>query len=88
LQPARTNCTFVPDIVNLNNLGAGVVQGFSASGSACGDAGNVGGGAMSGPFTISGKVVDPAGKRILGGKVTLSGGTSGVRFTDFSGGCR
>ncbi|HEX3905581.1 MAG TPA: carboxypeptidase-like regulatory domain-containing protein [Polyangia bacterium] len=85
LQPALGGCSFLPDVVNLNNLTASTVQGFAGSGATCGGTVNVNVGAMNGPFTISGQLTDASGKRIVGGRINLGGTTSAIRFSDYTG---
>lgn len=74
--------SFAPSVVNLNNLTTGATADFVGSGGACSPL--TFSGATSGPFTISGQVTS-AGHAVPGAKVTLSGSTTGFRYTDETG---
>jgi hypothetical protein len=86
MRPTLNGCTFMPDVVNLNNLTASKVQSFSGSGASCGGAATVNTGATTGALTISGHVRDASGKPIVGGRITLGGAAQALRFSDFTGG--
>ncbi len=86
LRPTLNGCSFVPDVVNLNNLKASATQDFGGSGSTCGGAASVNSGATSGPLTISGHALDASGRPVIGGRIVLSGSAQALRFTDLTGG--
>jgi hypothetical protein len=86
VRPTLTNCSFVPDVVNLNNLNASSVQSFGGAGSGCGGTATVNVGATAGPLTISGKLKDAAGKPIVGGRINMTGAAQAIRFSDMTGG--
>ncbi len=86
VRPTFGGCSFVPDVVNLNNLSTSTTQNFNGSGPSCGGASSVNSGATSGPFTISGKVTDTSGIAVVGAEITLGGNAQAVRFSDFTGG--
>jgi hypothetical protein len=85
VRPTLNGCSFMPDVVNLNNLTASITENLNGSGTSCGGSPTVNAGAMTGAFAISGHLRDGSGDAILGGKVTLSGGAQGIRFSDFTG---
>src|SRR5580658_7253033 len=85
VRPTFNGCSFVPDVVNLNNLNASTTQDFNGSGPSCGGTPSVNVGAMSGPVTISGLVSDSAGNAVVGAEITLGGNGNAARFTDFTG---
>ena len=86
VRPTLNGCAFVPDVVNLNNLSTNAVQSFGGSGASCGGTASVNTGATTGALTISGHVRDASGTPILGAQINLSGTTSAIRFSDFTGG--
>jgi hypothetical protein len=85
VRPTLNNCSFVPDVVNLNNLTTDAVQNFGGSGAACGGTATVNTGARTGPFTISGHVRDGSGRAIVGARITLGGAAQALRFSDITG---
>jgi hypothetical protein len=86
VRPSLSNCSFLPDVVNLNSLNASRVQNFSGSGAGCGGAAKVNTGALSGAFTISGKVRDASNRPVVGARINLGGSAQAIRFSDVAGG--
>jgi hypothetical protein len=86
VRPTLNGCSFVPDVVNLNNLSTNAVQNFGGSGASCGGTATVNTGATTGALTISGHVRDASGTPIVGAQINLNGTTSAIRFSDFTGG--
>ncbi len=86
VRPTASGCSFGPDVVNLNNLSQSSVQDFAGWGPNCGGDPKLNSGAMSGPLTIRGRVLDTNGNAVIGAKIQLNGATQAVRFTDFAGG--
>ena len=85
VRPTLNGCSFLPDVVNLNNLTASAVQNFAGSGSACGGNPAVNTGATSGTFVISGTVRDSGNHPLVGVMLTLGGSTQALRFSDIAG---
>jgi hypothetical protein len=86
VRPTLNGCSFVPDVVNLNNLASSTVHDFGGSGPSCGGQPTVGSGATSGPLMIRGRITDASGRAIVGARVNLNGSAQALRFTDFTGG--
>ena len=80
VQPSLSGCTFVPSVVNLNNMNTSQVVTFDGSGPSCGGPAQ-NSGATAGPFTISGRVANSVGNPVPGVKIFLNGSTQGVRTT-------
>jgi hypothetical protein len=85
VRPTLTGCSFLPDVVNLNSLTASKVVSFGGSGAACGGNAKVNVGATTGPYAISGRVLDASGNALVGARVSLGGAVTAVRFTDYAG---
>ena len=86
VRPTKQNCSFVPDVVNMNNLTASRVQNFSGFGPGCGGTPSVNTGATVGPLTISGLVRDSSNRPVVNARIDLGGATQAIRFSDFTGG--
>ena len=84
VQPSLSGCTFVPSVVNLNNMNTSQVVTFDGSGPSCGGPAQ-NSGATAGPFTISGRVANSVGNPVPGVKIFLNGSTQGVRTTTVMG---
>jgi hypothetical protein len=85
VRPTFNQCSFQPDVVNLNNLNASATQNFGGSGQGCGGSQTVNSGATSGAFSIAGHLLDASGNAVVGAALTLGGSASAIRFTDFTG---
>ena len=86
VRPTMNGCSFIPDVVNLNNLTASRTQNFGGAGASCGGAASVNTGATTGALTISGHVRDSSGRPVVGAQLNLDGATRAIRFSDFTGG--